>query len=423
MKHGIRIDFGNLLLSLSEALDITSPELQHHQLRTAYISWELGKVMGLNENLIENNFVAALLHDIGAMTVEEKLRIHELKETDTEPHCIRGEILLNRVEMLKHCAPIIKNHHRQWLDWKDPIEDPRVQMSQVLMLADHLERMIKKDAFILHQNKEITAGITSMAGKSFHPRIVDAFITTASREEFWLDLVSTRLYSILLNNGPQSKLTLDLDGIITISEFLRDLVDFKSRFTITHTTGVTACSLILARLFGFSLIDLQHIEVAANLHDLGRLTVPNKIFEKPGKLSDAELAVMKSHTHFTYAILNSIEGLGQITEWAAFHHEKLDGSGYPFHCKADELGTGARIIAIADIFTALTEERPYRKGMPKDEVLEILNFFTKQQLLDDHIITLLKNNYEEVHTHVMNRQAGAKKYYANNLAFLDVRVI
>ncbi|MDY6856257.1 MAG: HD domain-containing phosphohydrolase [Thermodesulfobacteriota bacterium] len=100
--------------------------------------------------------------------------------------------------------------------------------------------------------------------------------------------------------------------------------------------------------------------------------MPNSILEKLGRLSKEEFAVIKKRTYFTYMVLNSIGGLEHIPEWAAFHHEKLDGSGYPFHINSEKLEIASRLMAVADIFTALPEDRPYRVGMQHDEIKRIL---------------------------------------------------
>ena len=105
--------------------------------------------------------------------------------------------------------------------------------------------------------------------------------------------------------------------------------------------------------------------MAGNFHDLGKLVIPNSILEKPGKLNDEEFALMKQHTYFTYSILTTIGGIQEIAEWAAFHHERLDGNGYPFHLNASKLSTGARIMAVADIVTTLAEDRPLPAGDEK----------------------------------------------------------
>ncbi|MEK7271539.1 MAG: HD domain-containing phosphohydrolase, partial [Nitrospirota bacterium] len=400
MQRKVSVNLGNLVLSLSDAMDLASPSLAQHQQRTAFIVWEMGKAARLSEERLEKNFMAALLHDIGALSVEEKISLHNSEIKDAETHCIRGEFLLEKVPWLKDEAQIIRFHHREWQDRKESIETHFIFESQVLALADYLERLINRNQYILHQHEDIISKIKSHTNSLFHSHIVDLLLTASDREEFWLDLVSNRLYSLLLHDGPFRKIEIELSSISLIAELFRNIIDFRSRFTATHSSGVAASASILSRLFGLTGTETELMEVAGNLHDIGKLAIPNSILDKPGKLTKEEMAVMKSHTYFTYSVINTIGGLQQIAEWAAYHHEKLDGSGYPFHCKADELSTGARILMVADIFTALAEDRPYRKGMSREGISQIIKQFSDRQLLDTKIVNLLFENFDEIFSHV-----------------------
>ena len=416
MQRKVSVNLGNLVLSLSDAMDLASPSLAQHQQRTAFIVWEMGKAARLSEERLEKNFMAALLHDIGALSVEEKISLHNSEIKDAETHCIHGEFLLDKVPWLKDEAQIIRFHHREWQDRKESIETHFVFESQVLALADYLERLINRNQYILHQHEDIISKIKSHTNSLFHSHIVDILLTASDREEFWLDLVSTRLYSLLLHDGPFRKIEIELSSISLIAELFRNIIDFRSRFTATHSSGVAASASILSRLFGLTGTETELMEVAGNLHDIGKLAIPNSILDKPGKLTKEEMAVMKSHTYFTYSVINTIGGLQQIAEWAAYHHEKLDGSGYPFHCKADELSTGARILMVADIFTALAEDRPYRKGMSREGIRQIIKQFSDRQLLDTKIVNILFENFDEIFSHVAEKQAVAREFYENQFA-------
>jgi len=418
MQRNIVVNLGNLILSLSDAMDLANPSLTQHQQRTAFIVWEMGKVAKLHDNRLERNFIAALLHDIGALSVEEKISLRNFESENIENHCIRGELLLERVPWLRDAAQIVRFHHREWKDWRESIEIPPVFDAQLVFIADYLERLINRDQYILHQHEDILSKIRSLSGSSFHPQIVDLLFEVSYREEFWLDLVSPRLYSLLLNEGPFRKIEIDLPNIMVVAELFRNIIDFRSRFTATHSSGVAAASSMLSRIFGLTDTEIKLMEVAGNLHDIGKLAIPNSILDKPAKLSKEEIAIMKSHTYYTYSVINTIGGLRQIAEWSAYHHERLDGSGYPFHCMADELNTGARILAIADIFTALAEDRPYRKGMSKDGIVRIIKQFADNNLLDARIVNLLLENFDEVFSYVTERQAITREFYENQFAFL-----
>lgn len=418
MQRHITVNLGNLILSLSDAMDLASPLLIQHQQRTALVVWEMGKASKLSNERLEKIFMAALLHDIGAFSLEEKISLRNFEVENVEDHCMRGDILLSNIPWLKEAAKIIRFHHNEWQHWKESIESPIVFESQLLFIADYLERQIKREEYILHQHEEIISNIDSLSGTLFHPQVVELFHMISNREEFWLDLVSSRLYSLLLNEGPFRKIEVDFSDIVLISELFRNIIDFRSRFTSTHSSGVAASASMLSKLFGLTDTEIKLSEVAGNLHDIGKLVIPNSILDKPGSLTKEEMAVMKSHTYFTYPIINTIGGLQQIAEWAAYHHEKLDGSGYPFHCKAAELSTGARILMVADIFTALAEDRPYRKGMDRESIIRTIKQFSERSLLDARIVGLLFENYNEIFAYVTEKQAIAREFYEKQFLFV-----
>lgn len=418
MQRNITVNLGNLVLSLSDAMDLASPSLVQHQQRTAFVVWEMGKAARLSNERLERIFTAALLHDIGAFSLEEKIALRNSEVENVEEHCIRGELLLNNIPWLKDSARIVRFHHREWRHWGESIEIPVVFESQLLFLADYLERAIKREHYILHQYEDIISKINSLSGSLLHPQVVDLFISVSHSEEFWLDLVSPRLYSLLLNEGPFRKIEIDYPDISIIAELFRNIIDFRTRFTSTHSSGVAASACVLARIFGLTDTEIGLMEVAGNLHDVGKLAIPNSILDKPGTLTKEEMSVMKSHTYYTYSLINSIGGLKHIAEWGAYHHERLDGSGYPFHCPATELSTGARIMMVADIFTALAEDRPYRKGMSKENIIQIIKQFSDRRLLDTRIANLLFENYNEILPYVAEKQAVARDFYERQFAFI-----
>ena len=419
MQRNITVNLGNLILSLSDAMDLANPSLIQHQQRTAFVVWEMEKAARFSNERLEKNFMAALLHDIGAFSLEEQIPLRNSVVENIENHCIRGELLLNNVPWLKDAAKIIRFHHKEWQYWKESIENPLIFESQLLFLADYLERLIKRDQYILHQHEDIISKIKSLSGSSFHSQVVDLFLTISNNEEFWLDLVSHRLYSLLLNEGPFRRIEIDFSDISLMAELFRNIVDFKSRFTSAHSSGVAASASMISKIFGLMETEIGLMEVAGNLHDIGKLAIPNSMLDKPGKLSKEEMAVMKSHAYYTYSVINTIGGFQQVAEWAAYHHEKLDGSGYPFHCTAGELSTGARILMIADIFTALAEDRPYRKGMSKGGIIQIIKQLSDRKLLDTRIVNLFLENYNEIFSYVAEKQAVTREFYEKQFAFIS----
>ncbi|MDD5132530.1 MAG: HD domain-containing protein [bacterium] len=413
MYRGISINLFNLVLSFSDALDLASPELVQHQIRTAYIAWELAKKTGMDRGDIENLVIAALIHDVGALTAEEKINLHEADTIMTEPHCILGESLLKNVPVFAAAARIIRLHHQKWQDWMPVVENPLTAQAQILNLSDYVERSINRSRYILHQDRGIIERVSQLAETDIQSGIIDIFKDVAKREDFWLTITSPRIYSLLYHEATYRSIVLDLSDLKSVSEIFRNLIDFRSRFTATHSAGVSTSAALLARYFGLTEWEIELMEITGNLHDLGKLMVPNSILEKQDKLTSEEFAIMKQHTYFTYMTLCTVNGLEEIAEWAAFHHEKLDGSGYPFHLRANKLSMISRILAVADIFTALTEDRPYRAGMSLTEAMTIIKDMDIKGMLDQNVVKVLEHNLADIASETKQQQAKAREFYEN----------
>jgi hypothetical protein len=176
MYSKISVNLGNLILSLSDALDLAFTSLAMHQQRTAFIAWELGKQAKLEETRIEHIFIAGLLHDIGALSIEDKKTLHDNEVLQMEAHCIRGQSLFKSNPWLEPCANLVRHHHRNWIDWEEQKDSPEAFDSQLLFLADHLERHIDRKTYILHQDEALCGRLKEFAGKQINSEIVDLFI-------------------------------------------------------------------------------------------------------------------------------------------------------------------------------------------------------------------------------------------------------
>lgn len=194
-----------------------------------------------------------------------------------------------------------------------------------------------------------------------------------------------------------------------------NLIDFRSPFTAMHSAGVAASAKALAKLAGLDEESCMKMEIAGNLHDVGKLRVPNEILEKPGKLTDEEFNKVKEHPYYTRLILMDVEGFEEIADWAGFHHEKLNGRGYPFHFDGDFLSLGSRIMTVADIFSAITEERPYRKPMSREQAMKVMWENVESGGICRNIVQLLEDNYDAVNDARMKKslEAGARYFAAH----------
>jgi HD-GYP domain-containing protein (c-di-GMP phosphodiesterase class II) len=172
-------------------------------------------------------------------------------------------------------------------------------------------------------------------------------------------------------------------------------VDAKSRYTAEHSQGVSRLSRALAEWVGMPAEQCQRVEIAGLLHDLGKLRVPDEVLDKPGPLSDAERAVMDRHIFDTCRVLELITGFEDIARWACQHHERLDGSGYPYRTSRQHLSMPARILAVADIFQALAQERPYRASWPPEKIVDDLRVKAADGQLDRYIVDLVSTRAAE----------------------------
>jgi putative nucleotidyltransferase with HDIG domain len=181
--------------------------------------------------------------------------------------------------------------------------------------------------------------------------------------------LQTALYAL---EPAQQARTVDEDYLDDIAAAFAKVIDSKSPYTSGHSERVTLFTDLIAEQMGLTPERRRWLKRAALLHDIGKLGVSNSVLDKPAKLDDEEWAAMKMHAVYSEEILSRIAAFSDLASIAAAHHEKLDGKGYPKGLKADRIVLETRIITTADIFDALTAERPYRAAMPVSKALAIM---------------------------------------------------
>lgn len=397
-----RIPLFDLILCLSKIIDLISSDLTNHHKRVAYMSYFIAEAYGLPQDERNKILLAGLMHDCGALSLRDKMGPLEFEfgftPKDRYKHCYLGFKFLSNVKMLSNIAPLIRNHHTYWNEKDNPSVAYDIPIGcHILHLADRVDVLLqdKQNDILLHAN-EIFETILKESGRMFCPELVHIFIQLAKQECFLLDMVSPFIDTVLSRKVDSKIVDLDLDGLEEVSKLFYQLIDFRSRYTATHSASVTACAVAIFKRLGFSETECRMIGIAGYLHDLGKLAIPSEILEKAGALCDDEMSRMKRHTYYSYRILESIQGLETINQWAFFHHERLDGSGYPFHLEAHELSLGSRVLAVADVFAALTEDRPYRKALNRDDSISILQQNAQAKKLDPAIVSMIKINYDDI---------------------------
>lgn len=347
----IHVRLFDMVSALSTTLDLLDPALGSHQKRTCLIAAQIAQSMGMTGPDYQSLFIASIFHDIGALALQDRLRMLSFEETHPHQHARMGAQLLSRFDAFRPHAPLVAYHHVPW-DYGHGQQFRGAEvplLSHLIHLADRIEVLAQGRDNILADVGEICDRIRAGSGKVFHPGYVEAFVQVARIERFWLDLFSVNLDQILAGLAPFDDIELDLPHMMLFARFFALIIDSRSHFTATHSAGVAICAETIARHMGMSRFEAAKIRIAGYLHDTGKLAIPSEYINRPGPLLASEMARVRAHSYITHDILGHIRGLGDIAEWASHHHERLDGSGYPFHKRAERLCLGSRIMAVADI--------------------------------------------------------------------------
>lgn len=424
MKNDFAISTLNLVECLSMAMDLISPALANHQRRVGYIALQLAKEAGLPIATQKDILIAGLLHDCGALAMPDRLQTLRFEHdadgpVDQTSHAEAGYRLIKQFRLFAELATYIRFHHHPWDKGAvRPNGEPVPLAAQVVHLADRIDVLINGNSHILLQRQEIEAKIDRHSGTLFCPDLVETFHRLASRECFWLDIASISMGAAVTDETGFARETLNIHDLLDMTGLFGHIIDFRSRFTATHSSGVSAVASFLSRLVGFSENRALLMKIAGNLHDLGKLAIPLEILNKPDKLSAQEFTIVKAHTYYTNRALSNLKDLSEVREWASLHHEKMDGSGYPFHYHGHQLSQGARLMAVADVFTAITEDRPYRRGMSMGETTTVLRDMARSQALDPESVGLLFDNFAAVNQTRVIAQTESLKAYQDFTSFL-----
>lgn len=416
----------DLIMGLSRVVDLVNPFINGHHQRVAYIAGVLARECGLSEYEVQDIVAASALHDIGVVAEKEFKELANPEFSGHEyGHGYIGHLLFKDTDKFGSIAQMIRYHHEKWNHGKAArdLGSALPEGAFIIHLADRVDILTDRNKSALEQKAAVLDKISSMKGRWFKPSHVDAFMHLAEKESFWFNLEEPDKYRLLKRDYHFNTLILKPAEILEISKLISRIIDFRCSFTSTHSAGVARAASLLAEIFGMGSEEVQNMEVAGYLHDLGKLAVLPDVLYKNGSLNISEQRMIKKHTYYTYFALNCFEIFDNIKEWASFHHETLDGNGYPFHVKGDRLDLGCRIMAVADIFTALTEDRPYRAGMDKEGVISVLDELVSKNKIDARVVAALKDNYTAVNSEREKAQAAAAVSFSEFISSVKGRGI
>lgn len=403
----MNINLFDMVLCFSKALDLLHPKISDHHLRVGYIGACVAEAMGLSIDDTQDVLIAGALHDVGAASSVTRLALldfamgnYEFGDApmteDLHRHGHDAWLLMRDFLPFAAAAPMVRFHHVEWDGGRgERFQGCEVPLgAHILNLADRVAVLPVAERNILAQASGIRARIAAASGLRYKPDVAAAFLDLSARESFWLDAVNPHKTPIIHRRFAQREVDLDQEGLYDLARIFGHIIDYRSPFTATHSTGVAAVAEALAALAGMDADACRQIAIAGQLHDLGKLAVPVEILDKPGRLNEEEIFIVRQHSYHTHQILSTVPDLETINHWASWHHERLDGGGYPF--RHAELPFGSRLIAVADVFTAITEDRPYRSGMNGAEALQLLDSLVNDRAIDGDIVALLRRNSEMI---------------------------
>jgi HD-GYP domain-containing protein (c-di-GMP phosphodiesterase class II) len=393
------INLTQLVHMLSDMLDLVGVNDLHHGKRVAYMCLETGRQLDFNASQMEDLYHAALLHDCGVSSTNAHNRIlKELEWAGSQEHCVRGSNLLENQPLFAHLAPIILLHHTHYQELDASLSSWVATAGNLIHMcdrADALMQQVSNKPWLAVRNS-IRDRLTQYRASWFQPELLDTFLSVSRPESFWLRMQPQHLGMYMAERElADVHQMVSTERLFRAAQLAAEIVDTKSHFTACHSLGVSRFSAHLAKKAGFEGDVCWHLEIAGLLHDIGKMRVPDGILEKPASLSFPERAVMLGHSFESYQILHHVHGFEDISRWGAYHHETLTGEGYPFHLSAPDLDTPARIVAIADIFQALTQPRPYRPAKEPEAVIGSLRHHVKLHQIDSDLVNLVMNDFDE----------------------------
>ncbi len=417
------VRLSEVLSALTFALDLTEGQRPGHTLRTCVLAMRLGRAVSLSPAEIEALYYAALLKDAGCSSNAARMaalfgsddqdvkrnmrfvdwqdrwklamrtaqncgvgrsplarlrhfmliaRTRDMTRDIIQARCERGAAIAAQLGFPPNAAEAIAFVDEQWCGLGHPTGIAGEQiplLSRILLITQTLEAYVSEEGLDAAMRM-----IRERRERWFDPRLADIVLRWHHDADLWYALAdSDRLQSTVIALEPASEPAIATEQRLdAIAQGFAAVIDAKSPFTGKHSTNVARYAAAMATANGKSPPFVRQVLRAGLLHDLGKLGISNLILDKPARLTDAERSTIRKHPQWTWEILRHVPAFASIAGSAAMHHERLDGAGYPWGLYDDALDHSARLLALADVYEALTANRPYREGMNAEKALGIM---------------------------------------------------
>lgn len=423
MERNANIRLAEILGALSHALDMVEGQPAGHCVRCCWIGIHIGRELGLSQQELWELYYTLLVKDVGCssnaaricqiymidditfkrdlMTVNGSLpqvlrfvlshtgmnagladRFRalvnvfqnggEIAQELMETRCDRGAEIARKMRFSENVTAAIRSFDEHWDGGGRPerLKGEEIPVYSRISLVAQIVDVFQ----VAHGIEAARQEVRNRTGTWFEPRVAAAFERVAQDGEFWRVLQSDELEKMIFELEPaQQRSIVDEDYLDDIAAAFAQVIDSKSPYTSGHSERVTLFTDLIAEELGMDGEARRQLRRAALLHDIGKLGVSNTILDKPGKLDDEEWQAMKRHAALGEEILSKIAAFKPLAAIAGAHHERLDGKGYPRGLHGDQIPLEVRIVTTADIFDALTADRPYRAAMPVDKALSVMD--------------------------------------------------
>ncbi len=351
---------------------------------------KMGSKLGFSNEQLANLAGTAVMHD-NALTEyiavkKSSDKIDDVPMDILTAHCIMGERNIESLSFFPHKKNAVKYHHEN-ADGSGPFHlspsDTPIE-AQLIHLADQIDIRFKLGKVNEERYQDILRWLRSQKHILFSSDAVDLFEQAVSYADL-LQIEGDQASSILVSTLSGIPVDYSREDVIALGSLFAKIVDFKSHFTCDHSIGIARKAEMMGKYYDESPETCMKLYLAGALHDVGKLKTPPEILEKPDKLTPEEYEIMKEHAYYSWVILKDLDNIPDVVSWACLHHEKLDGSGYPFKKTAAELNKYERLLACIDIYQALTEKRPYKNGLTHDASINIMRHMAENGKIDPDI--------------------------------------
>jgi HD-GYP domain-containing protein (c-di-GMP phosphodiesterase class II) len=416
-----RISLSEVLSALSCALDLTEGAPAGHSMRTCLIGMRIAEAIGLEPDQRSALYYALLLKDAGCssnagriatlfgaddqavkprmksvdwharlkLAIETaravapgrpfRTRLRQFVTVARTPdatreliriRCDRGAAIAFQLGFPEETARAIRSLDEHWCGrgYAEGLAEERIPLlARIANLAQTVE--------VFHDRGGVEAAhrvVRERSGRWFDPTLARIVLSWRADDPWWALLRGDVGGAVVAAEPADRVMEVDEEGLDGVARAFADIIDAKSPFTFRHSTRVATIARRVAERCGLDAVEQRRIYRAGLLHDVGKLGISSRILDKNGAMTEEEREQMERHPQYTLDILERVSAFRGFARTAALHHERLDGSGYPFHYDGEELDLSARILCVVDIYDAISSDRPYRKAMVPAVITSIL---------------------------------------------------